>query len=853
MNLTKRFILIPAMISCFLLAAVSLQAAPSGAPGAGTTDEQLVSIDFNNVDIVVFIKFISDLTKSNFIIDDKVKGKVTIISPGKITVSEAYKVFQSVLEVHGYTTVKSGQITKIVPSPDARSKSIKLRLQEESGIAGDNVITQIIPLRYADPNEIKKLFTPLVSKNSVILSYPPTNTLIVTDVHSNIVRLMNILKAIDITGVGQQIAIIPVEYADATKLVTLLNSIFKSSAKGKGIVEKEITFVADERTNSIVMLASEGDTDNIRRLIRTLDKETPKGQAKIHVYYLEHASAEDLAKVLQDIPQKDTAGNTPGKKTAPVVSDKVRISADKATNSLIIMADMEDYVVLEGIIKKIDIPRAMVYIEALIMEVSVTKDFRLGTEWILGGETIYQDKSGVYGGGFSAGGFGGDKGTLGTAANAGGAALAPGFSVGLFGENYTINGISFPSIAAIIQAYKKDSDVNILSTPQILTTDNQEAKIYVGSNIPYQTQTTSNDANTNLYTSFEYRDVGKTLKITPQISKDRMVRLDISLEVSDVSGTVSGQPTTLKRTVETTAIVKDRNTVVLGGLIDDQIDNTQYKVPCLGDIPGLGFLFSTQAKSKDKTNLYVFLTPRVIQSPEEATRVATQKRDQIDSLREEQIKLYQKGQDSSQTLPPLEPAIESFQYRESEEQPEGSISAPSPENSQGAEPRSASPGQDNSGALKDADKPAAATIRQRTAIGKAPITAKQSPATSMSTFEPGPVSETPPAVGLNADEKHTGESQTAANPPPEMQAAAPSDPAAHGYSLQVAAFKRASSADKILLQLTGKGYAAYTVQNRDGDHVWYHLRVGFFQRPEDARALMQRLRSEKFNPILIKF
>ena len=669
-----------------------------------------------------------------------------------------------------------------------------------------------------------------MSKNSVILSYPPTNTMIITDVHSNIVRLMNILKAIDITGVGQQIAIIPVDYADATKLVTLLNSIFKTKPQGKGIVEKEITFVADERTNSIVLLASEGDTDNIRQLIKTLDKETPKGQAKIHVYYLENASAEDLAKVLQDIPQKGGAENTAGKKTAPVVSDKVRISADKATNSLIIMADMEDYIVLESIIKKIDIPRAMVYIEALIMEVSVTKDFRLGTEWILGGETIYQDKSGVYGGGFSAGGFSGDAGTLGTLANAGGAPLAPGFSVGLFGENYTINGVSFPSIAAVIQAYKKDSDVNILSTPQILTTDNQEAKIYVGSNIPYQTQTTSNNTSQNLYTSFEYRDVGKTLKITPQISKDRMVRLDISLEVSDVSGTVSGQPTTLKRTVETTAIVKDRNTVVLGGLIDDQIDHTQYKVPCLGDIPGLGFLFSTKASTKDKTNLYVFLTPRVIQSPEEATKVANQKREQIDELQEEQIKLYRKGQRTTDPDTSMEPAIESFRYRESE-QPE-KLPAPPVEDNKGEKPLSQTPDQNTSTSLENRENAAtAATVQQSAVMRQAPITEKKSPKVDMSAYRPGPVSKT----------------STDTDPPTSAA------PLQQGYTLQVAAVKDALKADSVLVQLTNKGYAAYTVQNKNGDDIWYRLRVGFFQRPEDATALMERLRSEKFNPILIKF
>jgi general secretion pathway protein D len=847
MSAKHRFILIPAMVSCFLILSILLQPATAQNDRTDAASEQLVSIDFNNVDIVVFIKFISDLTKRNFIIDDKVKGKVTIISPGKITVSEAYRVFQSVLEVHGYATVASGQITKIVPSPDARSKSIKLRLQEEAGATNDNVVTQIIPLRYADPNEIKKLFTPLVSKNSVILSYPPTNTLIITDVHSNIRRLMNILRAIDITGVGQQIAIIPVEYADAGKLVTLLNSIFKSKATGKGVAQKDITFVSDERTNSIVLLASEGDTDNIRQLIKTLDKETPKGQAKINVYYLEHATAEDLAKVLQDIPQKDSQGNTPGKKTAPVVSDKVRISADKATNSLIIMADMEDYVVLESIIKKIDIPRAMVYIEALIMEVNVSKDFRLGTEWIIGGETIYQGKSGVYGGGFSAGGFGGDPGTLGGALNVAGAPLAPGFSIGAFGENYTINGVTFPTIAAVVQAYRKDSDVNILSTPQILTTDNQEAKIYVGSNIPYQTQTTANNAGSNLYTSFEYRDVGKTLKITPQISKDRMVRLEISLEVSDVSGTFGGQPTTLKRTVETTAIVKDRNTVVLGGLIDDQIDNTQYKVPCLGDIPGLGYLFKTRANTKEKTNLYVFLTPRVIQRPEEATAVASKKRDQIDGLRENQIKLYRDNIESDDQSAPPKPGIESYQYREDQQPPEIE-KEPLPDERPTPGPVSSTPDPDETGKADPIGPlPAVGASEHAAVIDSAPIVREEPAPIDMSSFRPDPVAAAP------ADRPVADDPVPHRSDPPPSNSAAMATNGPRGYTLQVAAYQDAKKADNELMNLTSLGFAAYTVQNRTGSDVWYRLRVGVFERPEDAKVLMERLRAEQFNPILIKF
>ncbi len=765
-------------------------------------NDQLVSIDFNNVDIVVFIKFMSDLTKRNFIIDDKVKGKVTIISPGKITVSEAYRVFLSVLEVHGYTTVPAGKITKIVPSPDARSKSIKTRLEEESGGFGDNVVTQLIPLRYADPNEIKRLFTPLVSKSSVILAYPPTNTLIITDVQSNIHRLKRIIDAIDITGVGQQIAIIPVEYADATKLVTILTTVFKQGAKPKGAVQKDITFVADERTNSIILLASEGDTDNIRRLIRSLDKETPKGQAKIHVYYLEHANAEDLANVLQDIPQKEAGkGAAPGKKTAPVVSDEVRISADKSTNSLIIMADSEDYVVLESIIRKIDIPRSMVYIEALIMEVNVFKDFRLGTEWVGGGETIIEDRNAVYGGGFSAGTTGGTPGVISGALNTAGVPLPPGFSLGLFGENISIAGIEFPTIQAIVQAYKEDTDVNILSTPQILTTDNQEAKIYVGSNIPFQTQTTNSDSGSTLYNSFEYRDVGKTLKITPHISKDRMVRLEIALEVSSIAGTQTTTPTTLKRTVETTAIVKDTNTVVLGGLIDEQLDKTIYKVPCLGDIPGLGYAFRKSSDSNDKTNLYIFLTPRVIQNPEEASSVAKEKRNQIDELREENIKLYHRDQMDESSDQKEESKVESFKYEEE----------------------------------KEASEPDSQTVAQATETTAMPLQAESDSAASTSNAaqaqsSPGQDQTVSPAANDDASNGPGG-----------------------GYTVQVATVGTVEQADQILKKLTDKGYPAYTVQAGSGATTRFLVRIGFFSDGKAPEQLMEKLKADQYEPVLIEF
>jgi len=626
--------------------------------------------------------------------------------------------------------------------------------------------------------------------------------------------------------------------------------------------------VADERTNSIVLLASEGDTDNIRKLIRSLDKETPRGQAKIHVYYLANANAEELAKVLQDIPQKDATGKTPGRKTAPVVSDKVRISADKATNSLIIMADMEDYVVLESIIKKIDIPRAMVYIEALIMEVNVSKDFRLGTEWIAGGIGAYNNREGFYGGGFSAGGFGGDAGTIGTATSAltGGAfSPPPGFSLGLVGESIDIGGVSFPTISAIIQAYKKDNDVNILSTPQILTTDNQEARISVGSNIPFQTQATANDTGTTIYNSFEYRDVGKTLKITPHISKDRMVRLELSLEVSEISGTQTAQPTTLKRTVETTTIVQDNHTVVLGGLIDNKLDNTKYKVPCLGDIPGLGFLFSQKSNSHDKTNLYIFLTPRVIQNPDEASKVAKEKRDQIDQLREENIKLYG-HQAAAQAAPPAaQPTVESYQYHETHE----------PEMTTPPEPDAAAMQDANAAAQSNAESTTAAdTPLQPTMQAPAQTSAVTAPVTDQAAQ---PVPQDPPSA---PSEIISSAPDPTAAPLPATRStdtATDGDPAPHGavapqssddksaeasaqkafsggsYTVQVASVASVQQADQVLKKLTERGYAAYTVQSTVGGKTWYRVRIGFFHDSQSTHELMKRLKSDQYDPFLIKF
>jgi general secretion pathway protein D len=604
-----------------------------GAPPKSAARGRHVTIDFNNVDINVFIKFISELTGKNFIVDQRVKGNVTIISPTKISINEAYKVFESVLEVHGFTTVKAGTVTKILPAPDARTKDIETLLKVESGKPEDKLVTQLVPLTYADPTELKRLFTPLVSKNSVMAAYAPTNMLILTDVYSNILRLMRIVKEIDVAGVGQEISIIPLQNADSTKIVATLSTVFQTRpAAKKGAAQKTIKFVADERTNTVIVLASEVDTARVRQLIQLLDRETPQGKEKIRVYYLEHAIAEDMAKVLQDVPAK---GTTPakGKPVAPVISQNVRITADKATNSLVITADPDDYLVLEDIIKRLDIPRPMVYIEALFMEVDTQKQFDLGTEWSAAGETTISGDAAAVGGGFNLGSSSSLPGLV-------SGQLPEGFSMGVFSEVINIAGVNFSSLTALIRFFKQDQDINILQTPQILTTENEEAKINVGKNVPFQTSVST--SNNDTFNTFEYRDVSTILTITPNISKGGFVRLNIGLEISTLEDpdATTLQPTTLKRTVNTTVVIKDKSTIVIGGLIDDIQSVAEVKVPILGDIPILGWLFKYRRERNEKTNLYVFLTPHVINTPEEAESVYGSKRQHIDGIREESIKLF---------------------------------------------------------------------------------------------------------------------------------------------------------------------------------------------------------------------
>jgi general secretion pathway protein D len=614
-------------------------ATPQPHPAQPAREQRYVTIDFDNVDIQVFIKFVSELTGKNFVIDDKVKAKVTVISPRKIAVDDVYRVFESVLDVYGFTTIQSGDVIKIISSQLAKEKSLETRLHHEKATTDDKYVTQIVSLDYANPDEIKRVLDPLISKTSVILSYPPTGMLVITDVLSNIKRLQDIIEALDVEGVGEQISYIPLKYASATEATKSLNIIFQQR---KGPFAP-IKIVADDRTNALVIAATENDTIRVRELVNLMDKEIPKGTGLIRVYYLQNARAEDTAKVLTSLQQqtKAPAGGPP-----VTLSKSVQIVADKATNSLIITAETADYLIIEDVVKKLDISRSMVYLEALIMEVNTAKNFKLGVEWQGANAANYDGKTGAYIGGVS-----GDKGSYNIAQGLlAGKGLPSGLSFGVIGQMInvaTVGGtmISFPNLAAFIQAYQSDSDIRILSTPQLLTLDNEEAEITVGKNVPYVTRQDTTIGSTTNYSNFEYKDVGVTLKVTPQINKEGFVRLKLDQSVTKIvtqtaesQGTSILAPTTLKRTAKTTVTVRSGDTVVIGGMIEDNSDSGTYKVPLLGDIPLLGWLFKSKSSSAERNNLFIFITPHIIQKPEDAKNIHTDKKDYMETLREGTVK-----------------------------------------------------------------------------------------------------------------------------------------------------------------------------------------------------------------------
>jgi general secretion pathway protein D len=402
-----------------------------------------------------------------------------------------------------------------------------------------------------------------------------------------------------------------------------------------------IRLVADERTNSVILVASQQATVHVKKLISLMDKEVPQSGASLHVYRLQNGNAEDLVKVLMNISKDAKEPKPTG--MASVLSKNVSVVADKATNTLIITANRDEYRTIEEVIRQLDVPRPMVYIEALIMEVSVNKNFNVGVEWRGLKDTGSLSGLGSNATGVGMAGFTNGKSSIipQVSTTTGAVTMPAGFSLGVIGAAIQIAGVTFPNIGAVLQAYQDDSDVSILSTPQLLTLNNEEAEINVGKNVPYITRsdTSSTSPGTTYGQSYEYKDVGIILKIMPTINEEQFVRLKIDQQVTKLSGTQTSTPTTLKRTAKTTVVIKDNETVVIGGLIDDSTNVDNYQVPLLGDIPILGWLFKSRSKGREKSNLFIFITPHIVRNQDEAAAIYKKKLAEVGNVEEGIIKM----------------------------------------------------------------------------------------------------------------------------------------------------------------------------------------------------------------------
>ena len=626
------------LLMIFLLASSVVLAAeklPHPLPGtmaeSSDRNQRFITIDFDSVDIRLFIKYISELTGKNFVVDKSVQGNVTIVSPTKISEEEAYRVFESVLEVHGYTTVKSGSVIKILPAAKARFQNVETMRIGMSHDPEDKIVTQLVPLKYSSPLEMKKVLTPLVSKSSVVIAHTPSGMLIITETLSNIQKLLGIIKVLDVESKEAEVAVIPLENGSAASLAKILDKIFQKNVPRKGArpaFTQRVKVVPYERVNSLVILAGSTEIERVKSLVKLLDREVERGEGNIHVFYLQNATAVELAKVLNALPETGTSLKNKGK--APPISKDVKIMPDEETNSLVIRATKEEYMVLEDVIKKLDIPRRMVYLEALIMEVDTNKTFDVGVQW--GGGGAFSEGTGQVAVGFSGNTeppfdmLGGISSTD--------PVLPTGFSFGVLKQGIRIGGVTFPDIAAILRAYKSDSDINIISTPQILTTDNKKAVMSAGENVPYITSqnTTAGDQD---YTQYEYKDVSTKLTITPHINQANTLRLEISTEIiklKEKDAADKFRPTTYKRTVETTVIINDNDTVVIGGIIGQDAAESEWKVPLLGDIPWLGWLFKTHTTTSVKTNMFIFITPHIIRNPADLAAVTMKKEDDMGTV-----------------------------------------------------------------------------------------------------------------------------------------------------------------------------------------------------------------------------
>jgi general secretion pathway protein D len=591
--------------------------------------DELVSVNFDNVDVRTVLKTIGELTGINFIPHQSVNGTVTVMSPTPIRLGDLYPFLQSILDVQGYATIEMDNAVKVVSKAEAVKNHTEVRFgADPASIPNTDMIArQIIPLKYADAAEISEIVTPILSPGAQLATYPRTNSLVMTDTSANIRHIAEVIQQLDVEGSREKVLLFPLAHASAQ---TMGEQVLRILEKSKMMVPPTgrpqavptigngPRVLPDERTNSLIVVATDQDAATVGQLVQQLDIERPVGMDSVHVVYLKNGDANEVSRSLAN-------ALTSMKLTGPAqAAPRIQVTPDTSTNALVIVAPPSDFELISQIIEKLDIVREQVLVEMLIVEVSDESLRELGVDWATMDDPV---SDGVRG-------FAGTN--LGPRIN-----FLSGATEGLaIGAWKSVGGTV--KIGAILQALERQSGVNILSTPNVLASNHRKAKIIVGENRAFVTQSriteTVDPVTPTVIKSFEYKDVGITLDITPHVSQGGMIRLKIESEftklIEDVTSVSLDTPTTAKRSIRTEVAMSSGATVVIGGLIRDDTVKTVKKVPLLGDLPLVGALFQSQSHHTQKTNLLLFITPQLMSSQEDLQKMTDQKQQQMDAARE---------------------------------------------------------------------------------------------------------------------------------------------------------------------------------------------------------------------------
>lgn len=604
-----------------------------------------VKFNLQDADLAELVNHISGMTGRRFIYGAKVRSiKATVVSPEPVTLDEAYQAFLSILEVNGMTVVPQGRFLKIVDSAGVATQTTPVFDRGAPVPTTDTFVTRLYRTRFVSPDEAAPILLKFKSKDGDVSTYQAGNLIILTDTGSNINRMVRILEEIDVGGAGQQMWIEPINHGNATELATRINDLFEV---GQGTKSGISRVVADEPTNSLIVVGNEESYSKLLQVLKKLD--TRPGEAgRVHVLPLQHAVSNELSKTLQQMLTGQKSGGKNAQDAAGTAGGMfegdVSVTSDEATNSLVITSSPRDFAQLRIVVDKLDQARRQVFLEAVIMDVNVLDSNELGFSWHGGASTPSPVGTGNV---ISMGGFNGGKSIL----FPGDPTALQGFAAGIRGQELeetaglTPTGIGIPAFGVVVNALARSGRGNVLSTPHIIATDNVSAEIRVGENIPLQTNLAGGFGNAaamggaqgaammgmgamgGFGFNAQRQDVGTKIKVTPHINDSDHVRLEIQQESSAAGapvGALGAIPIT-KRTAETTLVVKDQQTVVIGGLMQETETRSKDKVPILGDIPVLGVLFSTTKKEKKKTNLLLILTPHVIREQSDLRRIFERK------------------------------------------------------------------------------------------------------------------------------------------------------------------------------------------------------------------------------------